>query len=139
MATKRSAAASLVKVGIFFFIALDLLRLHVPGAERADEPCSVARPDREDEEHAPPFLRFPSRSHARLGVRRRRSGQEHQRAREEIFNLRNRNAMPLAFVPVASISLNPRRLPPIPFLHRPISTTQMYIQMSTVNVRAEES
>src|SRR5215813_13120776 len=66
VATKRSASASLLKVGIFFFIVPDLLGSHVPGADRTDEPFPALFPDRKDKEHAPALLRLAYGFHALL-------------------------------------------------------------------------
>src|SRR5260370_34544183 len=49
VSTKRSAAASVLKVGIFFFIAHDLLPVHVTGGNRANQARPATLADGEDQ------------------------------------------------------------------------------------------
>src|SRR3954451_19886652 len=49
--TKRSASSSLRKTGHFFFIAFNLLPVHVTGADRSDVYGPAAFPVSEDHEH----------------------------------------------------------------------------------------
>src|SRR5207244_5083293 len=50
VSTKCSASASVLKVGIFFFIAPNLLSVHVPRGNRANQALPAALSDREDQE-----------------------------------------------------------------------------------------
>src|SRR5580693_5823374 len=45
VSTKRSASASVLKVGIFFFIAGNLLLVHVTGADGTKQALPIAFPD----------------------------------------------------------------------------------------------
>src|SRR5580704_19714276 len=50
VSTNRSASSSLLNVGIFFFIAPNLLPVHVTGSNGADQALSITLPEGEDQE-----------------------------------------------------------------------------------------
>jgi hypothetical protein len=56
LATKAAAARSLLKAGIFFFIGIDLLLVHVPGTDRPDQKFIALAAKRKYDEHPTSFL-----------------------------------------------------------------------------------
>jgi hypothetical protein len=91
----------------FFFIRCDLLSVHGPGSQRADEAAFVSRPYREGHEDGPPCACTSHCNQAVLVCRvlwvRGNAGT----VRNQGLNLRNRNSMLLALRPVAVIQSNP--------------------------------
>src|SRR5271157_5298997 len=69
LSTKASAARSLLKVGIFFFIGLNLLLVHVTGADGPDQKFIAPAPQRGDDEHAAPFICSSDRAQPPLVLR----------------------------------------------------------------------
>src|SRR5665213_2643102 len=56
LATKRSACASVLNVGIFLFIVLDLLCMHVACTDGANNRLATTRPHREHDKDVPPIF-----------------------------------------------------------------------------------
>src|SRR5579885_1034138 len=107
VATKCSASASDLKVGIFFFIAGNLLFVHVAGADRANQRFSIARPSCEDQEHRPSACRLSDRSKAFLALRVGLVGHDEDGRFEERFDLLGGNAMLPALRKVAVVPVEP--------------------------------
>src|SRR5579885_3162677 len=89
-ATNRSAAASLRRGGIFLrrraFIVIDLLLVHVPGADRPDERPAVDRPQHEHQEDVATCSGFPDRAQAPLpGMRIGHDGRHARENRLDFF------------------------------------------------------
>src|SRR5260370_4906624 len=87
LSTKAAAARSLLKVGIFFFIGLDLLLVHVSGADGPDQKFVAPAPKREYDEHAAPFIRSSDRAQALFPLRVGRVRENGQRMRKKAFDI----------------------------------------------------
>src|SRR5208282_216389 len=59
VSTKRSASASVLKVGIFFFIAPNFLPVHVAGTDGANQALAAMLPDGEDQKTDRPRAVLP--------------------------------------------------------------------------------
>src|SRR6478672_2501985 len=68
-ARNASASLSVLSLGTFFFIACDLLRVHIAGRHRADEASAVFRPYGESDKHWSPRAGSSYGNHAVLIVR----------------------------------------------------------------------
>src|ERR1700722_975479 len=86
-ATKASAASSLRSSGSFRFIVIDLPSVHVPGADRADQPPAAPRSDCEDDEHVSTRPRASDRLEPLLGHRVVGVGMDGDFLAEQVFDL----------------------------------------------------
>src|SRR5271166_4456672 len=66
LSTKAAAWRSLLKVGIFFFIGLDLLLVHLARADRPDQCLLPFVAQRKNDEHAAPIIGSADRAKATL-------------------------------------------------------------------------
>src|SRR5712691_7603130 len=109
VSTKCSASASVLKVGIFFFIASDLFPVHVTGGNRANQALPISLPDSEDQKHGSAARRLADRPKASLVSRMRLVRDDQQRAIEKRFDLGGRHAVPLALCAIAIVPVEIRR------------------------------
>src|SRR5271157_2371803 len=106
-ARNASAASSVLSLGTFFFIGVDLLRVHVAGRHRTNEAAAILRPEGEGYKHGPPGGCSPHGNHAVLVLRVFRVGRNAGSVPEQRLDLRDGNAMLLALRAVAAVPVNP--------------------------------
>src|ERR1700688_2930872 len=108
--TNAAAARSLLKAGIFFFEGINLLFVHVAGADGPDQKFLAFPPKRENDEYAAPFFRAADPAKTILSLRVARVRKNGQRARKKAFDDRDRKAVLLAFGAVGPVPVEAIRL-----------------------------
>src|SRR5580700_1643244 len=101
VSTNRSASSSLLKIGIFLFIAPNLLPVHVTGGNGADQALSATLPDGEDQEDRTAARGFADCPKPVLVPRVRLVGNDQHGAIEQCFDLGGRYAVLQAFCAIA--------------------------------------
>ena len=99
--------------------------MHVAGTDGPDEALAIAVSDRENQKHISAGVCRPDRPEALLGERVFNIHADGVGPREQALDLRDRDAVLLAFFPVSRVLIDPRD----PFEHE--LGTSSYIQMST--------
>src|SRR6266568_3573843 len=105
LATKSSAASSLFNFGSFFFIILDLLRVHVTGADRANERFVDTLPQREHDQNVPPLAGPADRLEPRFAARVSGIGKYRDRPLKHRFDCCSRDAVLPVFPAVRLIPI----------------------------------
>src|ERR1700693_1790636 len=98
-----SAASSLSSLGSFFLIVRDLLRVHVPGADRSNEVLPCAMPKRKHDDHAATVVRPADSLEPLLVSRMGRIAIHRDRPVKQCLDGRNRYAVLPAFFAVPCI------------------------------------